>query len=197
MAASREIAYTKKRKIKVVRKTIVAKYYKLGFTLRAILEKVKEEMGNDRISVSTIKYDIDDLLVEWQESRIEDTDLAIQTELQRNYDQMREAWEAWEKSKSDYKQRYQKQKGMTVNQQEIKTKEVERGEKDMINYGDPRYLAELRMLADQRIKLLGLNAPEKKELSGPKGEALFKSFDEFLDVCLKDAASEEGYHGNK
>lgn len=188
---TRERAYTKKRNNKQIRLPFVAKYHKLGLSMQDIADKVKEDLELARYVKSTVKSDIDFLHAEWRESRMLDTDELINMELQRNYTQMREAWDAWEKSKTDYKQKFQKQKGEMTGKgpdgQSIKTKDVERGEKDMNMFGDPRYLAEMRMLADQRIKLLGLNAPEKKEITGEDGAPLFAKFDEFMDTCLKDA----------
>lgn len=186
-----ERAYVKRRNSKTARLPYVAKYFKLGYTLQRIAEKVKDEMGIEKYVKSTVLADIETLKKEWRESQTRDTDQAITIEIERNLNQMREAWEAWEKSKTDYKQKFSKQKGELTGKgpdgQTIKTRDVERGEKDMNAFGDPRYLAEIRMLADQRVKLLGLNAPEKKELTGENGSPLFSKFDEFMDSCLLQA----------
>lgn len=192
---TRERAYVKKRNNKQIRLPFVAKYHKLGLTMQEIADKVKHDLQLAKYVKSTVKGDIDFLHSEWREQRLQDIDELINIELQRNYAQMREAWEAWEKSKTDYKQKFSKQKGEMIGKgpdgQAIKTKDVERGEKEMNAFGDPRYLAEMRMLADQRIKLLGLNAPEKKEISGKDGEPLFAKFDKFMDECLEKAQTEK------
>ena len=55
--------------------------------------------------------DIQSLLEEWRENRIEDMDAALQLELERIDDTVRELWKQWEKSKTDYTKTARKQKG--------------------------------------------------------------------------------------
>lgn len=52
------------------------------------------------------------LLAEWREARIDNTDYALQLELERIDDLIKEAWEAWEKSKTDYERKKAKQQGI-------------------------------------------------------------------------------------
>ena len=51
-------------------------------------------------------------------------------------------------------------------QTSIRTTQTERTETDIQGLGAPSYIAEIRKQLEERRKLLGLYAPEKKELSG-------------------------------
>ena len=122
-------------------------------------------------SLQTVKRDIQTLLDEWRESRIEDTDELVTLELARIDDTCRELWEQWEKSKENFTRQTRKQKGSPTRdaqtgQTSIRTTQTERTETDIQGLGDPSYIAEIRKQLEERRKLLGLYAPEKKELSG-------------------------------
>ena len=48
----------------------------------------------------------------------------------------------------------------------IRTYQTERTETEVIMLGDPSYIAEIRKQLEERRKLLGLYAPEKKDING-------------------------------
>ena len=122
-------------------------------------------------SLQTVKRDIPTLLDEWRESRLEDPDELVPLELARIDDTCRELWEQWEKSKENFTRQTRKQKGSPTRDAEtgqtsIRTYQTERTETEVVCLGDPSYIAEIRKQLEERRKLLGLYAPEKKELSG-------------------------------
>lgn len=157
--------------MKLARLEIVSTLYKRGYSYRKIKEEVMKRLDLQTYSLQTVKRDIQTLLDEWRESRLEDTDELVTLELARIDDTCRELWEQWEKSKTDYNKTQRKQKGSPsrdaeTGQTSIRTYQTERTETEVISLGDPSYIAEIRKQLEERRKLLGLYAPEKKELSG-------------------------------
>lgn len=55
----------------------------------------------------------------------------------------------------------------------IRTYQTERTETEVTRLGDPSYIAEIRQQLAERRKLLGLYAPEKKDISGDMSFAAF------------------------
>ena len=172
--------YKRKNQIKQQRLDIVAELYKKGYSIRQIKEEILVRMDVKTCSTQTVHSDIGILLDEWREARIENTDLAIQLELERIDDTVRELWAQWEKSKTDYSRTESKQKGAPVRDKEgkvekIKTIQTEKSEKQVICTGDVSYIAEIRKQLSERRKLLGLYAPEKKDISGSFAAYLMES----------------------
>ena len=96
---------------------------------------------------------------------------ALTLELERIDETCRELWEQWEKSKTDYNKTQRKKKGSPARDNEtgqtsIRTYQTERTETEVIMLGDPSYIAEIRKQLEERRKLLGLYAPEKKDING-------------------------------
>lgn len=169
------------KQVREARLVVVSELYKKGYGYDAMRQMVMQRLGLDTYSKSTLHKDIHILLTEWRSTRIENTDLSVQLELEKINAQEVELWEAWDKSKENIKLTSKKQKGVAsktksvgpggslTDTDKISTTEIERTEKDEINFGDARYQAELTKLGQERRKLLGLYAPEKKELSGELG----------------------------
>lgn len=155
-----------------VRRDCVARYYKQGYPIRKICELIKQDLGLPTYSTQTCHKDIQALLTEWRKRRIEDMDLAVQLELERIDDICREAWKAWEKSKKDHtltstsKDGLASGRGSENEEITIKTTHVGEQRKEVVVCGDTRYLQVIHNALIERRKLLGLYAPEKKELSG-------------------------------
>ncbi len=165
--------------VKEARLEIVSKLYKRGYSIRKIRAEVMTRLDLRTYAVSTVHDDIQTLLREWRDSRLVDTDQALQLELTRIDDTVRELWEQWEKSKEDYTKTKLKRKGTpTVNaetgRREMRTDSSEETSESVVGLGNPQYIAEIRQQLAERRKLLGLYAPEKRELSGGL------SFAEFL-----------------
>ena len=169
---------TKKRnQVKLARLEIASDLYKRGYSLRKIQAEVMQRLGLESYSTATVQKDIQTLLAEWKENRLTDTSEAIQLELERIDDAVRELWEQWEKSKRDYKKTSSKRKGAPVEDKKkeqdgteagevkIKTYQTEEMKTEVIRLGDVSYLAEIRAQLSERRKLLGLYAPEKKDVT--------------------------------
>ena len=157
--------------MKLARLEIVSTLYKRGYSYRKIKEEVMKRLDLQTYSLQTVKRDIQTLLDEWRESRLEDTDELVTLELARIDDTCRELWEQWEKSKENFTRQTRKQKGSPTRdaqtgQTSIRTTQTERTETDIQGLGDPSYIAEIRKQLEERRILLFLYAPEKKELSG-------------------------------
>lgn len=163
------------RQAQIVRMDIIAQLYKRGYSYRQMQEEVKARLDLQSYSLRTVHKDVNTLLAEWREMRIENMDLAVQLELERIDDVIREAWEAWEKSKQDGDKTRTKQTGMPTQpgegdegggNGEIITIKLERTTEEQTNCGDPRYLEIIHKNLTERRKLLGLYSPEKREVSG-------------------------------
>ncbi len=170
--------HKKQNQIKEARLEIVSQMYKRGNSVRKIREEVMRRLGLETYSVSTVQRDINTLLNEWRESRLTDMDDALELELARIDETVRELWEQWEKSKEDYTRTTRTQKGAPARPAEgeqqqqqrgengIRTFSVERKEQNVVGLGNTAYIAEIRQQLAERRKLLGLYAPEKREVSG-------------------------------
>ena len=198
--------------LKQARLNIVSEYYKKGYSLRKIADKVMQELGLEKApSPNTIKKDIATLTKEWLDNRLKDRDEQVQLELERIDDCLCELWEAWYKSKEDYTQTKAKQKHLLPKppkegdkendkqQQQPNGKalllETEQQRNDIRKYGDVSYIAEIRQQLQERRKLLGLYGAEKHEITGKDGERLnptpaidtSKLTDEELEILSKIA----------
>nr|DAK10594.1 MAG TPA: hypothetical protein [Caudoviricetes sp.] len=170
---SRDNQYKKRRQIKEGRLEVIAQLYKRGFTIRAIKAELMKRFDLKALSTATIHRDIQALLNEWRESRLANIDDALQLELTRIDDIVKELWEQWEKSKEDYTRTQRKRKGApaknntTSNEDgSIKTFSIEEQTQQVIGLGNPAYIAEIRQQLSERRKLLGLYAPEKRDIKG-------------------------------
>lgn len=176
----------RRNQIKLARLEIVAQLYKRGYSVRKIQGEVMRRLDLPTYSPATVQKDIRTLLDEWRESRIEDMDDALELELQRIDDTVRELWEQWEKSKTDYSKTESKQKGSPTRdaqtgQTSIRTFQTERKETEVIALGNPAYISEIRQQLAERRKLLGLYAPEKKDVQETMSFASFLMESGMLD----------------
>lgn len=161
---------------KLLRMDILSGLYKRGYSYREMRAEVMSRLNLKSYSLETVKKDIDSLLEEWRSTRIEDLDLALQLELERIDTLIKEAWEAWERSKESYKKVKNSQKGIPgtptedengeLKPSEIVTVEMRQNSEEVVGYGDPRYLEVINRLLIERRKLLGLYSPEKMDVSG-------------------------------
>lgn len=161
--------------VKEQRINAVARLFKRGYTFREIRESVMKELGLTSYSLGTVKKDVDGLLEEWRKERIADTDARIQLELQKISDVEREAWEAWEESKKDYEEIRGRQECSPTGKEGSKPPKATRIEQEKRTYhtcGDSSFLDVIARQHQERRKLLGLYAPEKRELTGKDGTPL-------------------------
>lgn len=187
----------KRNQVKLARLEIVAQLYKRGYSVRKIRDEVMRRLDLPTYSLQTVQKDIRTLLDEWRESRIEDLDDALELELQRIDETVRELWEQWEKSKEDYERTERKRKGTPQrqpnnqagqNQQQanrqgdrMQTLFVEEKTQNVVGLGNPAYISEIRQQLAERRKLLGLYAPEKKDVQGTMSFASFLMESGMLD----------------
>ena len=182
---------------KEARLEIVSQLYKRGYSVRSIRAEVMRRLDLATYSVSTVHRDIHTLLNEWRESRLEDMDEAFQLELTRIDDTVRELWEQWEKSKEDYIKTQRKRKGApqrnngeggnNTGDGNIRTFSVEEKTQNIVGLGNPAYIAEIRQQLAERRKLLGLYAPEKKDLQGGMSFAAFLMASGMIDEAAQEA----------
>lgn len=185
----------KQSQIKLARLEIVAAMYKRGHSYRQIQAEVMKRLDLKAYSLQTIHADVKTLLEEWREYRLEDMDAALQLELERIDDTVRELWSQWEKSKEDYSRTTNtrrsapsKNKDKKQSENSIETYSVEEQRTNVVGLGNPAYISEIRQQLSERRKLLGLYAPEKKDISGGV------SFSSFLieSGLLDDAEQQSG-----
>lgn len=161
----------RRNKLKLARLEIVAKLYKRCYSVREIRAEVMKRLDIPTYSTATVQKDIKTLLAEWRAERIEDMDAALQLELERIDETVKELWAQWEKSKEDYVAQTRSQKGSPkrdkkTGEQSVEIYQTEQTRRDVVGLGNPAYIMEIRMQLAERRKLLGLYAPEKKDVSG-------------------------------
>lgn len=177
---------------KIARMEIVAKLYKRGYSCRQIREEVMTRLNLGSYSLCTVNNDIKKLLEEWRENRIEDMDDALQLELERIDETCRELWAQWEKSKEDYNKTTNTRKGAPQRNKDtgestVRTFSIEERTSNVQGLGNPQYIAEIRQQLMERRKLLGLYAPEKKDISGGMSFASFLIESGMLDEAEQQA----------
>ena len=187
--------HKKQNQCKLARLEIVSQLYKRGYSTRAIRAEVMRRLDLATYSTQTVHRDVQTLLKEWRESRLEDMDDALQLELTRIDDTVRELWEQWEKSKEDYTKTQRKRKGAparNANQDNnsgeggIRTFSVEEKTQEVIRLGNPAYISEIRQQLMERRKLLGLYAPEKRDIQGGMSFSAF-----LMESGMIDEAEQE------
>lgn len=183
-----------------LRMDIIAPLFKRGYSYRNIREEVMSRLDLDTYSLKTVKSDIDALLKEWRELRIANIDLSIQLELQRIDDLIKEAWDAWDKSKEDYERKSDSQ-DVAIEMEgceedgdgKIIPVRARQKRESVRSFGDPRYLDIINKLLIERRKLLGLYAPEKQNVSIKS--ALKDMSDEELECEVNRLRKLNGYTG--
>ena len=188
--------HKKQNQCKLARLEIVSQLYKRGYSIRAIRAEVMRRLDLATYSTQTVHRDVQTLLKEWRDSRLEDMDDALQLELTRIDDTVRELWEQWEKSKEDYTKTERKRKGAPANNSDngnnngeggIRTFSVEESTKQVVMLGDPAYIAEIRQQLMERRKLLGLYAPEKRDIQGGMSFSAFLMESGMIDDAEQEA----------
>lgn len=185
----------KQHQIKIARLEIVAQLYKRGNSYRQIRSEVMKRLDLSNYSLATVKNDVQTLLTEWRESRIEDMDAALQLELTRIDDAVRELWDQWEKSKEDYIRSTNTRSGAPKKEKgqadsgggSIETFSLSESKTNVVGLGNPAYIMEIRMQLAERRKLLGLYAPEKRDITS--GGVSFSSF--LIESGLLDEAEQQ------
>lgn len=176
----KERQYTRKRINRLKRLPIVSELYLRHKSVSQIRIEVMRRLGLDRLADNTVRADIRYLLEEWRQERIKDTDLLVERELKEIAATCEELYSQWEKSKQDYERMTRTRNGRPVTGQQsnaqpgrIRTTATRESTTNIVGLGDPRYIAEIRAQLQERRKLLGLYAPEKKTVTGNMSFAHF------------------------
>ena len=160
-----------------------------GKSVRQIADAVTARLQlKKKVSTGTIHSDLKLLLQQWREDNNQTTEEWVQLEVARVDMLIAELYEAWDKSKKDYERTRASQER---NQIEVPQKEGEdkggqpkrvtlpasrlkqsQSREQVINYGNVGYISEIRKLLEYRAKLLGLYAPDRKEVTGANGQPL-------------------------
>lgn len=154
---------------KLARLEIVSQMFLRQSTVRQIRAEVMKRLNLSTYSTATVQHDIRTVLKELQQQRLDNAEYALQLELERIDETCRELWAQWEKSKEDYVRTMKKRKGVPQFGDEggkSKTTQIENRESKLVGFGNVAYISEIRAQLQERRKLLGLYAPEKKEFSG-------------------------------
>lgn len=154
---------------KIARLEIVSQLYLRQYSVRQIRDEVMKRLNLSSYAIGSVQSDIKTILEELQQQRLDNAEYALQLELERIDETCRELWAQWEKSKEDYKRTVKKRKGIPQFGDEggkSKTIAIETKEQDIIGLGNVAYISEIRQQLQERRKLLGLYAPEKKEVAG-------------------------------
>lgn len=156
------------RQAQVSRMEIIADLFKRGYSFRQMREETMKRLGLKTYSLETVHKDVHRLLDEWKEHRISCIDAVVQLELSRNDEIMKEAWEAWDKSKMDYERMSAKQQGKPSGGGDgnsgIETYRLEQKKEMVRKYGDPRYLELILKVEERNAKLLGYDKPLKVDV---------------------------------
>lgn len=182
--AKNDYIYESRRKQKEARLEIVAELYAKGKSYSMIREEVIARLGLKSYAKDTVARDVKTLLKEWREARLEDTEEAVTLFLERNRKHYEETWTAWEQSKVKVKETkttlppvYSKE-GVEATEPDPDKQagDLTVTATEVTDPGEWRFMELLTKIEDQRAKILGLYAPEKKEISGSDGEPLFPTF---------------------
>lgn len=147
----------------------VSTLYLKGYSSRQIANAISDKFAPYSVSYVTVSKDIKWLLKEWLKNTVTDIDQLKGRELEKLNILEQTYWTAWEKSIEDYQKKSKKLKGSisadkqgnvtnSPNEQEIATT-------DMISMGNPAYLAGIERCIERRCKILGVDAPQKHDLT--------------------------------
>lgn len=180
----------KRRQIREARLQIVSELRLQGKSVRQIADAVTARLQlKKKVSTGTIHSDLKLLLQQWREDNNQNTEEWVQLEVARVDMLIAELYEAWEKSKKDYERTRasQERRQMEITDKEAEGKEhpnpkatklpasflkQSQSREQVINYGNVGYISEIRKLLEYRAKLLGLYAPDRKEVTGANGQPL-------------------------
>lgn len=110
------------------------------------------------IAQGTVSNDLKAIQKKWIASSLVNIDKVKAEDLAKIDQLEREAWEAWEKSKADKTIKSKKQSNISDGERtelSIRTENM---------HGDPRYWQGIQWCIEKRIKIFGLDAPEKLEI---------------------------------
>lgn len=175
----------------------IAKWYLQGWTQA----KIAEELG---LSRTQITYDLRVIQKQWVKNTTFALDEYKGKELAKIDVVESEAWEAWEKSKEQYKRQYESFKGIKKITDEngidkIQPQYVDKSIETENQYGNSKYLELVMKCIERRCKMLGIDAPSKFEHTGKDGVQLETKIVVNLPTQMNkpDNNNNEGNNGNE
>lgn len=161
------MAATKRTKDQALRdRYVVSELYLKGRNLRQITDELNERPDVEyQLSMSSIARDLNLVRDHWLSSMVRDFDQAKAVELAKLDNLEREAWFAWEWSKTEKKTRTIKATGPRHGLQN-----VEKTEKTEESIGDPRYMQVILQCIEKRVKILGLEVGGTLVQRGPQSD---------------------------
>ena len=162
----------------------IAALYVKGKSIREISKWIGENR-HYTLSRHQVCEDLKAIRQDWREQTQQSMDEWTDAQLAKLDRVEAEAWDAWDRSKLEaMKTRQSKGTDGTT------TATVEKEGQT----GDPRYLSAVLTVIERRSKLLGLDAPERRELSGPDGGPIQTAAAK-IDEAHIDAILREHYGG--
>lgn len=150
------------------RRLKVANLYLQGWAQFRIAQKVE-------VDPSTITRDLQAIQEEWVAKSVEAIEKRKAEELAK-IDQLEYTyWESWERSLEAFKSKIVKGR-KTGNGK--KAQDIEQTLKEEERAGDPRFLAGVQWCIEKRMKIFGLEAPQKIAPTDPTGEKSYQLMDE-------------------
>ncbi len=107
-------------------------------------------------------YDLNVIRGRWRRSALLDFDARQALELAKVDELERVYWQAWERSR-------QTRETTSTKKVDGKEAKIEAAMSRQQLLGDPRFLAGVQWCIERRCKLLGIDAPERRQVSGPDG----------------------------
>ena len=145
------------------------------------------------VNQSTISRDLEVMKQAWQESALVKFDEIKARELARIDELEREYWQAWQDSKEDAETVTEK---MKANKGKVEGKqEVIAGERTTVTRGqtgNPSFLQGVQWCIEQRLKIFGVYAAVKSELTGADGGAIRYKLEGMTDEELEEIANGRG-----
>lgn len=147
----------------------ITEMYLKRHSIRAIAKKLSDHVGKPNyLSYKAVHNDLKAIMQQWRDERLDDLDAAKTTELNAINKLENTYWEAWEKSIGDYERKSKKLKGSIGLDRDGKQKspsEQEISTTEMISMGNPAYLAGIERCIERRCKILGIDAPQKMDVT--------------------------------
>lgn len=147
----------------------ITEMYLKGYSCRVIAARLCEHVKNPKyLTYRQVNNDINAILKQWHNDRITDINKQKTIELEKIHKLEQEYWRAWEKSIEDFEKKSKKLKGSVGLDRDGKPKspsEQEISTTEMISMGNPAYLAGIERCIERRCKILGIDAPQKMDVT--------------------------------
>lgn len=140
----------------------VARLHRMKFSQTEIAKRLNCTQQN-------ISRDLAILAERWRNSSAVDTDAAKREIIAQHELVNEEAWRAWERSQEDAKKTVRRLPKGDAEQAEADESGWIKELTEMAQYGDPRFLEQVRKVQEELAKIYGVNAPTKVAPTDPTG----------------------------